>query len=237
MKKLVLFVVVLSTFGFIQGQNLQVFYGEEDITNDTVKIEVDADTDPSALHVEVKNVSENAIDVKVRKIEETIVEGTSISLCWGVNCYSPTQFETPTAATIDAGATDDSFHGDYFHFGNPGTSIVTYVFFDDANPTDSSYIVVEYKLASVGIDMFELSNFSNPFPNPATEFVNFFCSVNSETTLNIYDAVGKLVDQKILTEVSNEIEISTSNLSSGTYFYEFRKENVVLENGKIVISK
>lgn len=237
MKKIILFVGVMFVIGGIQAQNLQILHGEEDVTSGNVTVEVSADTDPAVLHLDVKNTSANAIDVKVRKIENTLVEGASISLCWGINCYSPTQFETPTAATIEAGVSDDSFHGDYFHFGNTGTTTVTYVFFDDANPDDSSYVEVEYTLASVGIDDVEMANFSQPYPNPANDEVNFYYSVNSATTLNIYNTIGELIEKVDLSNVAEHIQISTNKYAAGTYIYEFKQKGIILDNGKFIVAK
>jgi len=237
MKKFLLYATLFLAFGIVKSQSLQLFNGEVDVTSDTVNITVDPNTDPSALHLGVKNTSANAIDVKVKKIEETIVAGTNISLCWGINCYSPTQFVTPTAANIASGATDESFHGDYFHSGNSGTTIVMYVFFDDANPADSSYVVVEYKLDAVSVVSLEMGQFSKPYPNPANEIVTFSYSANLGTKLYIYNMLGKTVGYFELAEISGKLSIPTFNLSQGLYFYEFRNENNLLENGKIIISR
>lgn len=237
MKKLVLFGIVMSTIGFLNAQSLQIFHGEEDVTSTTIDIEVSADTDPAVLHLDVKNNSENAIGVKVRKIEETLVNGTSISLCWGINCYSPGQFETPTAASIEAGATDDSFHGDYFHFGYTGTTTVMYVFFDDANPDDSVAVTVNYTLEATSVDLFELSNFSLPYPNPANETVHFYYSVDNGVSLKIYNTIGKLVKSVELSNIVNELEVSTQDFLPGTYFYEIERKNIVLDKGKIIVTR
>lgn len=237
MKNLAIFSLLVFFMQTALAQSFELFYEEEEVTGHTLQFQVNPDEDPAVVHLEVENTSTAAIDVKVKKIEDQIVAGTNVSLCWGVNCYSPSQFVTPTAATIDAGAYDDSFHGDYYHLGNTGTSIVTYVFFDDANPEDSVFVTVEYILEGLGLEDVELLNFSAPYPNPAKDFVNFYYSVNDGTSLFVFNTLGKLVETFELSPLSNNLKINTSAYAPGTYFYEYKKGNVILDKGKIIISQ
>ncbi len=65
-------------------------------------------------------------------------------------------------------------------------------------------------------------NYPNPF-NPSTR-IRFSIPVSSETSLKVYDIMGrevaKLVDQK-LSAGNYEVEFSGENLNTGIYFYRF----------------
>ncbi len=64
-------------------------------------------------------------------------------------------------------------------------------------------------------------NYPNPF-NPSTK-ITFSIPVNSQTSLIVYDMLGRTVDVLIRGELkagSYELIFSNSSLASGVYFYE-----------------
>jgi hypothetical protein len=54
-----------------------------------------------------------------------------------------------------------------------------------------------------------------------------------ETTLNVFDAMGRLIrSQK---GYGNQIRISRGNLTSGLYFYQLLNEKELINTGKIIV--
>lgn len=93
----------------------------------------------------VTNNSANPMGVKVRKIENYVVPDAMNLFCWGL-CFGPQVYVSPDTLLIGPGQTNfHDFHGEYFPNGTTGTTSMTYVFFDDANPNDSVAFHVLYK--------------------------------------------------------------------------------------------
>ena len=82
------------------------------------------------------------------------------------------------------------------------------------------------------------NNFSvEIFPNPASDFIRIKTnSLNSFQKVQIFDVYGKLITTNIFENNKSEVQISTNNLSNGTYFLLITGENYV-ERKKIIISK
>lgn len=70
------------------------------------------------------------------------------------------------------------------------------------------------------------------FPNPTTDFINI--ESTKKTTLKIYDLSQKLILEKAL---NKKEKVDLSQLSSGTYFLAFYKNNKRVKTVKIIIQK
>jgi hypothetical protein len=93
----------------------------------------------------------------------------------------------------------------------------TYRYFDLANDVE------------VGLpEKFELlQNFPNPF-NPST-VIKYTLPFESKVTIKIYNTLGKeikLLKDEIISSGNYEVQFSSSNLSSGIYFYRLSVESV-----------
>lgn len=76
--------------------------------------------------------------------------------------------------------------------------------------------------ATLGADQFELNSFIM-YPNPALDVVSITLPNGiNEATVKIYDMLGKVVANQIIT--SNANAITTSNLASGSYMVVLRTE-------------
>ncbi|MCD4735876.1 MAG: T9SS type A sorting domain-containing protein [Bacteroidales bacterium] len=100
-------------------------------------------------HVYVTNNGSDPVSVKVKKIENFLVDGAAVSICWGGNCFGPDVFVSPTTETINPGETNTTgFSGDYFDFNFAGLSSVSFVFFDENHVEDSVMVVVLYDVTN-----------------------------------------------------------------------------------------
>lgn len=74
------------------------------------------------------------------------------------------------------------------------------------------------------------------FPNPITEFgqVNFNPSLNN-VDLVIFDILG--VERKRISNLENKTLVNFSNLKSGVYLYQVFQDQIVISNGKMIITR
>jgi len=81
-------------------------------------------------------------------------------------------------------------------------------------------------------------NLSDPFPNPAATEVNFICSSaeNSSSTINVYDASGKLVFSSALPGHRTIVSINTKNWSAGIYCAVIVSEAEVVQRKNFVVN-
>lgn len=101
---------------------------------------------PSAeivVELNVKNVSANALKVKAKKTELSVIDGSTNVFCWTL-CYPPFTYVSPDSVIIEAGSVYDEFSGHYSAWDIIGHTRVMYTFFDMMNPSDSVSVVIEY---------------------------------------------------------------------------------------------
>ncbi|MBL7905786.1 MAG: T9SS type A sorting domain-containing protein [Bacteroidales bacterium] len=159
MKKILPLILLLLTLATgLKAQSLLLYNGDDPIGNGSeLYINYGPEHDPVELSLIVLNNSNNGLDVKVRHTDLSLVEGTSANVCWGASCYPPFVYETPEAVRMDAGTTNSTFRGDYTHGGALGTSRVMFSFFDVNNPADSTWIIVNYTIANIAANSFEVT--------------------------------------------------------------------------------
>lgn len=86
----------------------------------------------------------------------------------------------------------------------------------------------------VGIDE-QIILKSTVYPNPTSDLIKIECNevmFQSELNINIYNIVGELVYNGILTKDSDEIDVN--HLSSGVYFYYLSNSKNMVSKGKFV---
>lgn len=95
---------------------------------------------------------------------------------------------------------------------------------------------------ALGIDAYGDEKDVSVYPNPATDYFNIeFLNVNSDNNfrVDLYDFSGKRIKiktiQKYFSGNSTRIELKTSELNKGIYFYQVSDKKQMLHQGKIVI--
>lgn len=74
-------------------------------------------------------------------------------------------------------------------------------------------------------------SFNKIFPNPFSSQLNFQLSDNEQTTVTLYDFLGRQILQQ---RFSYSAIIITEQLASGIYIYELRNAKGIFKNGKII---
>ena len=70
------------------------------------------------------------------------------------------------------------------------------------------------------------------YPNPAADVLNISVSENN-TSISIYDIVGKNISEMKLVNGNNTLNIE--NLNAGVYFYSIKRNGIIIETKKLVI--
>lgn len=172
MKKIILsaFLALVAFFFGYSQMNLTLSDSLGPLPNDTTIIRQGL---PSAGEIDsyifVTNHSSSPMQVKVKKVELSLVGGTMNYFCWGL-CYSNTIYISPNPVLIPAGVTDNSdFSGHYEPISTVGASTLRYVFFDENNTSDTACVNVLYDTYPEGIDnsILKENTSISVYPNPA----------------------------------------------------------------------
>jgi hypothetical protein len=245
MKKILLSGLLLLFFSGIFAQSLSLLdtNGIAIAPGATIQFLGDPNDDVIQAIVLVKNNSSAALEVKVKKVINAgdTLSGTVNTFCWGL-CFPPSTYTSPFAQTIQAGATCDQFYGDYNPITVPGTSKISYVFFDMNNTNDSVAVTVKYNASPAGIkdDMLKLVKLSGAYPNPAINIVYVDYAIPESITsasIVITNMLGAKVKEVNLADRSGKARIATTDLINGIYFYSLVADDQLLLTRKFVVRR
>jgi len=243
MKKL-LFSALLA-FGFMLYVGAQSFelYHEGVLLPQGSVITIDGEPTAAEIIVEVsvKNVSTTAKNVKCRKIEVELIPNTFNYFCWGL-CYGGNVYVSPYFLNIGAGQTNDEFSGHYQPSGNAGITRMCYSFFDDANPSDSTYFYTDFFASLVGVESVAKNevSFSDPYPNPASGNVSIKYSLPAgvnAATIKIHNLLGSVVKETTLVDDSGKITFDVSDLNEGIYFSSIAVNGETFQTKRLIVSR
>lgn len=244
MKRILLSIIfIFSLIISVSAQQLELYWNDEKLP-DTVGVYGDANGDfELVFEAYLKNGTDK--DLRIGAAREVLqeVEGTDNSFCWSGSCYSP-MTDTSDAdhdLFLPRGtmSPDPPFSGHYTHQSKFGETIVKYTLFERGNLDNSVSVVVIYKYSLTGIADNSINGitFSNAYPNPATNTVNFDykLSSNSNATISIVNLLGSVVKRSDLNPASNKISIDVSDLPQGVYFYSIDIDGKVYKTQKLIV--
>ena len=197
---------------------------------------------------EVINISQYQQTVfEVRTINNLPANWQS-SLCFGVNCFSPTldsiATTPPLGDPLEPGDTlITSLH--VYALTNDGTADVQIQIGTFLNPTDR--ITLNFTATTIPttiedenqvVDNFYLAqNFPNPF-NPSTK-INFGLKSSGNVEVSVYNILGNKVATLVngfKSAGNHSVSFNASNLSSGIYFYKI-VTNGFVQTRKMILEK
>ena len=231
--------VCATVFTFAQSLSLS-HEGTVLEPNEELTITGTANSTEMIIELDVTNNGSTALDVLVKKVENYLIAGSENTFCWAGLCFAPFVYVSPYSVNIGPGITHtDDFSGHYNPWSNPGESSISYVFFDANNINDSIMVTVFFATETIGYGENLAANFSisDPYPNPANNFVkfNYDFSALGNTSIKIYSLVGSLVREINLTNNSGTLQVNTGNLEEGFYFYKLANGSSELKTGKFVV--
>jgi hypothetical protein len=191
-------------------------------------------------HLNVENSSINDIAVLVDRDISMMHPAHRTYYCWA-QCYDTTVSLSPDPVVLP-GLTIDSttFHSYIYTFNTIGVSQVTYTFFDQYLPTDSSQVTITYNVGTIGISDIQknLYRLGTPSPNPANNMTSLVYNmpVNQVAKLCVRDMIGNIIQVHPLSVSKGVIIIPTSELSSGIYTCSIVSGESNLSSVKLVVS-
>lgn len=241
MKKTILFLGVFLTFSlWISAQSLSLSHNSDPMADgDTLTVSGGVSTTLMA-HVDVTNNSAAELSIKCRRMEVSLVSGSTNSFCWGGQCWPENVSQSTDPTVIAAGATATEFSGDYKANGNEGISIIIYKFFDMNNPHDTVTFVCKFVSSSVGISESDNNlSISPAFPNPSNKytFISYQLSEkDNNAKVILSDMVGNEVKSLIVAGKEGKVRMDTYDMPDGIYFYSFILNNTVYYTKKLVVA-
>src|SRR5271157_5614515 len=211
MKKIIRFIPLLYSCifaSFVMSQSLEITTGSGKIIPNDTTIYINGDTSSGSsldIYAIVKNISSSTVTVKAKEIANSLVPGAKIALCFQVcSPAQTTSFTSPYSIALASNASDNTFAGHYYPYGHTGESIITFVFYNNANKHDSVGFVVHFNATPAGIKPIASVNaeISNPYPNPTADLASFNYSLPNNTDN------ARLVITNILGSVVKEIYIA-----------------------------
>jgi hypothetical protein len=237
MKKNLLFIIIFAQMSFVMAQSLVV-------TGDSV-FYADVDTQISH-HLDVKNVSNNAINVICQKTIISYPAGmptwAGSYYCFAGSCYPASATNPSNPAPLNSGqaitySNNDSLaHSGYYSAGGaPGIAIVEYCFYDQNNPSDNTCVTINYDCSVTAVqDLGNLSVITDFYPNPANGIVFFDFHLDVEAELIIMDILGNEV-KSIKLRKKGKQEIDITDLSEGIYFGNLIVNNEITSIKKLIV--
>jgi hypothetical protein len=227
------------------SQSLTIFHKGIDVTNKEVSAEGNASDDEMSVYLIINNSSDKPVQVKVRKIEDSVVPGSQNSFCLGV-CYVPSVSESILPYAIPAGGStkDSVFYLIYCPRGNTGKSVIKYEVFDINNSENNKVFVTVNFIGSLpsGIEKhITVKETSIIYPNPChLDQVTIRLSESDIAHFNkiiLTNSSGIVVDSYHNTDYSNEFLIDLHAYPNGIYFLSLISERGSLRTEKIIINR
>lgn len=223
-----LFVVLSLLFGGnLFSQSVEMKHNTVHVNSgDTIEvIGVDPNSIISVHDFELINLTMDTIQFNCKKIETSLLSGTSASFCWGNLCYPAQIFDSPSPAIISPNGFVSDFSGKYNPNAILGTSYVQFVFYNSQSPQDSVFFTAKFVLPEeLLVDLATENIDFLLYPNPVNDLVNieFERLVDS---FDIIDNMGQVIETIFPT--SNFLSLDISNLEAGMYFVKIKKENEI----------
>lgn len=213
-------------------QDIHVVGGQFFVSGPVTTNRLEAD-----LYVENRNINDLAVLVD-RDISQ-MHPAHRAYYCWA-QCYDTTVGLSPESLVLPGLTVDStSFHSYMYTFNTAGTSIVTYTFFDQNNPSDTSVAVIHYDVLNTGISGVERSlySLSAPSPNPSNNMTSFtYAAPVNNAKLIVRDMIGNIVAEYQLNTTKGMIFVPTSELNSGIYLCSIVSNGSSISSSKLVVS-
>lgn len=196
----------------------------------------------------VMNVINNGTDAVSMTCERTIVsitDGAGNNFCFG-NCFPDDASFTEVTIDPISGIDPNMPYYPYefsAHFKpyDPMTwemmpegaeLTVQYTFTERGGEPMTFEFYFRYDTSSVDENVSKL--FSNAYPNPASNFVNFDCEMQN-ATIAIYNMMGQEVIRQDVND--SHVSINISDLTDGIYFYSVIVNGEAVKTSKLVVRK
>lgn len=248
MKRLILSIGILACSIAAMAQNsLVVLYDGVEVSND-FSVNIDSVLNvgmynEAIVYAQVKNKSNDAVVVRVRRTVTDSVVGSQNQICFAGLCFSPDVWNSVTTENLASGevTNEESFSGHYLPNEHYGVTKILYTFYNEANPNDTASFTVYFNYGYLSVDdLLAKSNISAAFPNPAKSVVNFDYQFSSQVTsasVKVYNLVGQQVKTENINGLSGRCEISVADLPEGVYFASLVLNDQLAKTQRVIVKR
>jgi aminopeptidase N len=121
---------------------------------------------------------------------------------------------------------------DFIQFGIPA---VGYLYVPEIQPGEYTFAVWD-QTVGVGKNIMEKSHYFNLYPNPSSSAFTFEFNIPGQSTIIIFDAVGKIIEKFQVRSDQKTLTWEPGDISDGIYYVNMLSGNEkILENKKIVV--
>ena len=248
-KKSIFTFVFLALVAYVSAQTLQFELDGRVFANNEALI---CDVTPNEWgemeqKMQLRNLTDQPIDVIVEKEYVKIVEGTTNMFCWG-SCLDANAFVTrpftiePMSVSLD-GLLSFHYQVDPTYSGDPasclvGTTIVKYYAYTSEAPDDKVCIEIWFAYGAQSIDENKV-NFGHAYPNPAASVVRFNYELPSagNASVSVYNLLGQEVLTQELSNLQGQAVLSVADLTDGIYFCNLKVDGCAVRTEKFVVKK
>lgn len=235
-KKALLTLSLMAMVGMITAQSLQ-FEHEGTVYQDGQTIVCQFIDYEYVQELQIRNLTDNQLDVIVEKEIIDDLEGVTNFFCWGL-CYDPNQLVSSPWPIAAQSLSDELFS---FHFifdeGVCGTSRVRVYAYARSNPEERISLVFE---AANTTDVAENTlSLGKPYPNPASSQVSIDFKAANSSNINVvvYNLLGQEVKSQLANGMQGRINIAVDDLQPGIYFCSFQVNNEVVKTEKFIVKR
>ncbi len=172
-------------------------------------------------------------DIVFQVMSTTAVSGTQNFNCVGAHCYSPNDMAAHTE-NLDAGNTA-SLSLEYKPSGHTDPAVIEIKIHKVGDENESITFYLSYTVLTAGVGEVSKQNNLIAYPNPANQNVSISYNVKEASEIIFYNIVGEQVKKVEVNAGSNQLEIETSSLPAGTYFYSMISDSKITATKRLVI--
>lgn len=215
---LLLVTMILVTASSLFAQRYSI------IPNDSIVL-TGMQEDLHTLSIQQQNISADTIQLKWKKISESVPALWDASVCDNAFCNT---------SLVDSGMMNPVFPGDYglilLHITphvNYGTSVVQYAVWDILTPKQKdtlTYILTINNPTGI-LDAEHPDDFS-VFPNPATDKINVASKSNEPFSMCIFNCQGTQVFHALC--IRDNLLANIKDISPGIYFMQIQRGDQIL---------
>ena len=242
MKKLFLTIsLILSVFA-LSAQSFTVTKDGEPVTSGaTYHVWGDGEATFGELNIEFNVSATEDVRLIAEKVEVQVVDNTTNYICWG-QCLAPFVYVSDPYNLTPGMPEIFSMH---YMYANDiaevaGQEQVMKYFLYPANDPDNKFVInVVFKYSIEGVeDINGVEEFSNAYPVPASDVVNFDYRFNSNVSsamVAVYNMMGQEVLRSNISSMSGKFSLNVSDLADGVYFYSLIVNGKTEKSNKLVV--
>lgn len=229
MKRILLLITVsglLSASAFSQAVKLYSTDGRL-LNNSTVEVEIDKLNQEQKFPIYIQATPDIAGNLNIEPVYQDD--------CNADNTIHQYLFPESSASTREVFNKFNALlnPGEYFNSGK-----VTFLFTVEGNEEESVSLTIHFKNTKNNktiIHSDEVS-FGNPFPNPATDFVNleYSIDVNESGKIEFYNIIGEKILEKEILPTQKKTQVDLRDIPPGIYIYRINIQGIKLKDGKII---